>query len=63
VAAVARGIYLSNYLNMLWLNTVYNLITLMFQSVFAADWTVGADFFRDEFTLNNIIATYNKPQV
>jgi 3-hydroxyisobutyryl-CoA hydrolase len=32
-------------------------------AVARADWTVGADFFRDEFTLNYLLATSNKPQV
>ncbi|XP_074581297.1 3-hydroxyisobutyryl-CoA hydrolase 1-like isoform X2 [Curcuma longa] len=33
------------------------------QSVTEGDWTMGAEYFRNEYTLNYIIATYSKPQV
>ncbi|XP_010919879.2 3-hydroxyisobutyryl-CoA hydrolase 1 isoform X1 [Elaeis guineensis] len=32
-------------------------------SITEGHWTFGANFFRNEFTLNYIIATYSKPQV
>lgn len=29
----------------------------------SGNWTMGAEYFRNEYTLNYIIATYSKPQV
>lgn len=29
----------------------------------SGNWKLGADYFREEFTLNYVMATYSKPQV
>lgn len=31
--------------------------------MFSGNWKLGADYFREEFTLNYLMATYSKPQV
>ncbi|XP_064964776.1 3-hydroxyisobutyryl-CoA hydrolase 1 isoform X2 [Musa acuminata AAA Group] len=38
-------------------------VAAVVQSVTQGHWTLGAEFFRNEYTLNYIIATYSKPQV
>ncbi|XP_042451725.1 3-hydroxyisobutyryl-CoA hydrolase 1-like isoform X2 [Zingiber officinale] len=38
-------------------------VAAVVQSVTEGDWTMGAEYFRNEYTLNYIIATYSKPQV
>ncbi|KAG6515470.1 hypothetical protein ZIOFF_025882 [Zingiber officinale] len=38
-------------------------VVAVVQSVTEGNWTMGAEYFRNEYTLNYIIATYSKPQV
>ncbi|OIT38091.1 PREDICTED: 3-hydroxyisobutyryl-CoA hydrolase 1-like [Nicotiana attenuata] len=38
-------------------------VTAVVHNVRRGNWKLGADYFREEFTLNYVMATYSKPQV
>ncbi|KAM3323191.1 3-hydroxyisobutyryl-CoA hydrolase 1 [Capsicum chacoense] len=38
-------------------------VTAVVHNVRQGNWKLGADYFREEFTLNYVMATYSKPQV
>lgn len=43
--------------------TSKKLANYIYIFMLSGNWKLGADYFREEFTLNYVMATYSKPQV
>ncbi|KAL6550007.1 3-hydroxyisobutyryl-CoA hydrolase 1 [Orobanche minor] len=60
VAAVVRDINQGRQ----WLLKLFNHLDIINRIVnYACNWKSGANYFREEFTMNYVMATYSKPQV